>query len=235
MKNNIKAILKSNNITITSFAEQIGLSRQTVDNYMVKFECEEDFGNKKVKTLFERIVESPEAIEVHLESYKTLYEMETFIENAELEISQTKILNDLVISAVTDLKSEKSNENIYKFTNLLIYNHSNVKGYKEVAEYFLYLNSRLNLEDATAEDEIFLSNMYKLMSKFKNNKLDLDADYFEKFKNRIEEIELEVKKRNEARFNDILKNIEELEKQVENKQDILSMLESIKNIKNELM
>lgn len=221
----IKVKLKELGIRVSEFAEQLAISRPTLDNYISLYEKGETIPSEKYQYIFNNLfgeeVETKEEFVSSLKSYHHLIERDIALGTLDLDTEKTDLMTSILEKMKEDLSQKDYDESIYIFINYLIRSYRKVSLFKEYANYVLYLNSIKNLEEIKPSEKIFISNMYKIMSLAIDDKLQFDEDYYNKFLLRVNEI-----KEDNDKEEDLLK--EKLVKEILNKKLNSAIKEELK-------
>lgn len=215
----IKKKLKELGITLAYFAESLSISRPTLDTYIDCFERKEKIPKDKIQIIFERLfsedIKTKEEFEANLKQYKNLLERDKLLGTFELNAKNTDLMTSVIDNIKEDMYSNDFNENIYIYINMILKSYKREPIFRYIADYFLALNSRLDIKDLDKEQKIFISNFYKICDEYKKDMLLIDEVYFKKFKNRIEEIEKD-KKEAKTMLNEKIKTLinNEIEEQL---------------------
>lgn len=186
---NIKNKLKEYGITQADFAKRLKISRPTLDSYINFYQNGELIPNSKYQEKFEALFSEDVCCREDFE--KVLYSKD------ELDDNKSNILDSVISQMRRDMKTSDCDEDIYIFINMLIRSYRKEKIFKKLARYFLLLNANRSLNTIKEEEEIYLSNYFKLFYEDKNNLLKTDKYYLEEFYKRAREIEDIQKKRKE--------------------------------------
>lgn len=209
----IKNKLKLLGITLADFANKLGISRPTLDNYIDMYEQNIVIPKEKYQSIFERLfsrdIDNKENFLKILESCHNLIERDRLLGTFELEAGKTDIINSVIEEMKKDMYSNNSDDDIYIFINMCIRSYKREKIFKKIARYFLILNGVKSL-DAVAEDEyIYLSNYYKLFYEDKNDLLEINKEYNDLFFKKIKEIKEQGKKKKEMLEKMLIEKVKE--------------------------
>lgn len=189
---NIKVKLRELGITLSEFSHKLQISRPTVDNYIELYESgriiPKDKYNRIFKVLFDRNIDSKEEFLDVLDKYQGLIERDKILGIDELTASKTDIITSVIEEMNNDMICDDSDENMYIFINMIIRSYRKEAIFKKLAKYFLILNGKEDIKNISEDEEIYLSNYYKLFFEDKNNKLKVDHFYLQKFYDRVNEL-----------------------------------------------
>lgn len=192
---NIRGILKKLDIKLTDFAEKLDISRPTLNNYIALFEKGEPLPNDKYEivfgNLFNNEINSREQFLLTLNNFKGLLTRDKLLGTLEYDPQSTDLMTSILERMKKDLKDKDYDEDIYIFINMIIGSYRKERIFKDMTNYFLYLNGVKDCDKMNENEKNFSSNMYKLLYLYKGNRLETDKDYYSKFIKRINEIEEE--------------------------------------------
>ena len=234
---NIKARLKVLGITLGTMAEELEVTRPTLDNYIAAFEENKVLPKEKYQIAFERLfndgVETKEDFMDILSNIHELIERDKSYGVLEYSAKHTDLMNSIFKTMKEDFRSEDFDESIYIFINMLVNSYKQVDLFKLFAQYFVILNGQEEIDPNNERQKIFLSNAYKLFGGMKENELTFDDYYYEKYLNRVSEVKSDIdikknalKKKIEEKVNEEIKKKLSLGYEV----DDINIDELIKNI-----
>ncbi len=186
---NIKDILKKYNITLSEFANELGVTRPTLYNYIKLFQNGNKLKNGKYQIIFDLLFgveyRNKDEFMKNYMSFHSLLEREKTLGILELGITETDLIHSIIEAMREDTFSEDYNSDIYKFINLIINNYKADSGFVNFARYVLFLNGINDFDKINENEKSFISNCYRLMDKEKKGTLEFDGEYFSKFEKRI--------------------------------------------------
>ncbi len=188
---NIKDYLKTVHITQKDLADQLLLSRPTLDAYIQQFQSDRRLSKDKYQVIFEQLFTDPPKSED--EFWKTLDKYSTFLRQEKaLGTSEMNTTNSYILSLVTqelkkDLFKSDSNQDVYVFINLLIHNYRKNPFLMAMVDYFLLLYNRKDPAKISEDERIWISNLHDLIQKdneltFKKESFNDLIEYTEKAK-----------------------------------------------------
>ena len=196
----IKIQIKKYGLTQSEIADMLHISRPTLNSYIKQYEEKERVSNEKYDIVFNELFSKELDIEEFketLESFGSLIARDSDKGIMDLNADLTDLFTSIENNMNEDLHSENTDEDIYIFINMIIANYKQEPIFKKLASYFLYLNGQKNLNTIQYEDEVYLSNYYKLFSSDKLKTLKIDTHFMSKFIERAEVIKRNEKKRTE--------------------------------------
>lgn len=188
----IKERLKANKVTISEFAQNLQISRPTLDSYIKMYESGQELPNDKYKIVFDILfsdyVESIEEFKNRIEEVKNILHRDSILGTIDLDAEKTDLLTNIIEIAKSDLYDENCDLNVYRFIIMYLNSYKNVNVFTTLMKYFLTLNSRYNIEELEEDDKIALSNYFRIFSKQVNNELEFDQESYSMFLRRVDEI-----------------------------------------------
>lgn len=194
----IKDKLKELGITLAQLSNKLEISRPTLDTYIEMYENKKIIPKEKYQKVFECLfsedIKEKETFIQLLDSCHELIEKDRVLGTSELDARKTDIINSTIEEMKKDMRNDTSSEEIYIFINMIIRSYKKEEIFNKLAKYFLALNGKSDISLITKEEEIYISNYYKLFYEDKNNLMKVNNKYLEMFYKRAKEI---VKKENE--------------------------------------
>lgn len=188
----IKERLKANKVTISEFAQNLQISRPTLDSYIKMYESGQELPNDKYKIVFDILfsddVESIEEFKNRIEEVKNILHRDSILGTIDLDAEKTDLLTNIIEIAKSDLYDENCDLNVYRFIIMYLNSYKNVNVFTTLMKYFLTLNSRYNIEELEEDDKVALSNYFRIFSKQVNNELEFDQESYSMFLRRVDEI-----------------------------------------------
>lgn len=188
----IKERLKANKVTISEFAQNLQISRPTLDSYIKMYESGQELPNDKYKIVFDILfsddVESIEEFKNRIEEVKNILHRDSILGTIDLDAEKTDLLTNIIEIAKSDLYDENCDLNVYRFIIMYLNSYKNINVFTTLMKYFLTLNSRYNIEELEEDDKIALSNYFRIFSKQVNNELEFDQESYSMFLRRVDEI-----------------------------------------------
>lgn len=231
----IKVILKEYDCTLSEFANALFLSRPTLNSYIKAYESNRKIPNKKYQILFNRLFSekiTKEQFYEIMEKCNILVAKDQILETTELSPQRTDIIISIVDDIKEDLNSNNADENIYKFIRMIINYYKKLPILKDLSNYFLSLNSKIDYKDLNKKEKEKVLQLYQFFCNLKEDNISIDIKIWEKkFQERIKELQ-NKNKEIEKKINDQIKKIieQEIKKQIQNGKDLSSIkIEDILN------
>lgn len=210
----IKEELKKIGITLSEFANSLGISRPTLDSYIHLYEANKKIPKEPYQKIFEEIFYNKvqNRNEIFNIIDKSIIAVTTISEDvvncevaAECDSNNIdKIINSISKEIKDDLDEETYDEDIYLFIRMIIKSYKKEKAFKKLAKYFLVLNGKYDLNN-DLEEQTYISNYFKLFYCDKYDLLKIDEEYLEKFRMRRNEILQKQQKQKDKLKEDIMK------------------------------
>lgn len=209
---NIKTILKENKIKLIEFSQLLGISRPTLNAYISEFEKNNTLQNQTYNEIFKELFSQNISSDEFKEKLKKVAE-KFQDENYENFSDENLILmNSIIKKMKNDMFGKKETVVLYKFINSALNLYGKNAPLTAYINYTLYLNGLKDIKKIKPNEKKLISNIFPVMKKYSNSKLEYNEDGFQLFLNRVKEIE----KEREKKRREILKKIEEqLEKEIE--------------------
>lgn len=207
----IKEKLKELGIKLVDFANLLEISRPTLDTYIEQYEngikISKDKYNYIFDNLFKNNFDSKEEFLECLENYHDLIERDKALGTFELPAESTDLMISIVDAMKEDMNLEGYNEKVYSFINMVIRDYRKQEVFTKISEYFLILNGHYEYKEGDEEQKKFLSNFYKFMHEYTQNKLEFKEEYYYKFLKRTDEIRKNVLTKEEELKEEIMSKI----------------------------
>lgn len=211
----IKEILKELNIKMYEFAEELKITRPTLNNYIALYDNGDQIPKSKYQFVFRKLFEGEiadkEAFLEELDRIHMLLERDEHLGALDLDVETTDLMTSVIDNVRNDLSKDDYNEYVFKFINMLVTSYRSEKIFLDFINYFLYLNSVKSTNDIKDNEKAFLSNCFKLMHDDKEKKLEIDEEFFEAYINRIKEVKILSEKRGKEKAEYALKKRIKLE------------------------
>lgn len=234
--NDIKNKLREMKITLVEFSSELEISRPTLDTYIELYESDSIIPKEKYQKifgyLFNEEIKNREEFLQRMKQCHDLIEKDRLLGTAELNPKKTDILTSIIKEMTKDMSEPDCNEDIYIFINMIVRSYRREEIFQKLARYFLLLNAKCT-DSASKEEEIYLSNYYKLFYEDKNNLLKMDNEYLAKFYSKAKDIAANEMKNKEKIKEALLgKVIQEIDKMSKIGIDVnnISIKELIKDI-----
>ncbi len=236
---NIKQYLKNAGITQKEFSERIGLSRPTLDAYIEMFEKEQDIPKERYNIIFKRLFDqdtcSIEEFKENLQQIENLLSRDQKYGTSDLEPEAADFVSLIVRNMKKDLKNAGWNKDVYIFMNILISNYRKNEIFKQLVEYFIYLNGIKEIENVEENQIPYFANMYKAFHGLTIDSKHYDQQDYDGFVRRCFEIREDKNKQISRRRDNLKERIQSMIVEFENKGIELSEEEIIEAVKNQII
>lgn len=210
---NVKEQLKELNITQSDFAEELGISRPTLDSYMSLYDSGEIIPKDRFEIILHRLfdgeITTKEAFLQKLRFYKELLNRDNRLGITDIPADDADTVSTIVDLMIRDMKSAEYSRELYKFIEMLLFNYRRQELFRIIAEYFVAFNDEANYE--IKEKQIpYFANIYACMQKIKGDSVKYREQDYEAFLRRRMEVRQEqVTKENAVKLA-ISKKVEEI-------------------------
>lgn len=217
---NINQYLKSIGVTKSELAEEIGLSRPTLNQYIKLFEIGETIENERYDIIFKRLFSDRQAnkelFEKKMDGVKFLLERDKKYDIGSLRPEAADIIALIHNNMVQDMSKDDWDKKVYNAISIFLMGYRTNRAIRELAGYFSDLNLDSDLSELSEQSKAFYGYFYKCFNKYIDEIPEFDKEAYEAFVNRRKEI-LNIR---EERNNKISKNvkliIDKVIKEVEN-------------------
>lgn len=239
MIRNIKMYLKSVGITQKEFADRIGLSRPTLDSYIVLHENGEQIPKERYEIIFKKLFDSGDKSSEDF--YKNLIQVEGLLfrdrehEIDDLEPQAADYFSIVMKNVKNDLKEADWNKDVYVFINILISNYRKNVIFERLVEYFIFLNDIRGVDSIHERQKPYFAKLYRAFRSLKDNPLDFDERDYNEFIHRCNEIHDEKKNEANERRKDIKERIKYMMNEYKGKGVEIDEVELLEEIKNQLL
>lgn len=194
-KFDVKQKLNELDIKIGEFAEELKITRPTLNSYINDYEKGEELSNSRYQIIFDKLfkgdVESKEEFKKITKRFHNLLERDGTLGLLDIDAKKTDLVMGIFEQIKVDMAKDDAEEDIYIFVNMILRSYRREKIFKELGRYFLFLNGIKDKSEIQDEEKPFLSKCFELMSAEKCGKLEFNDDCFQKFSDRIDEISSE--------------------------------------------
>lgn len=188
----VKIKLKKLGIKLSELAEDLMLSRPTLDTYIKYYDEGIEVPNDKYQIIFSNIfndnIKTKQDFRDVLFKYSNMLKRDMDIGILEFSPEDSDLINSIMDKINEDILTESFDRDIYLFISTILNNYKNDSLFLMMAKYVLYLNSIIGLTEITEEEKIFISNYYEVLLNFKENNLKYNEGNFVKFANRVKEL-----------------------------------------------
>lgn len=235
---NVKQYLKEVGLTQKDFAERIGLSRPTLDAYIDMYESGQTIPKERYDIIFKKLFDvedcSSERFNEKLLQVEGLLSRDKRFGTSDLEPEAADYVSLIVRNMHADFKEPDWSKDIYTFINILIKNYRDNEIFKHLAEYFVYLNGRRNVETIKESQKPYFANIYKTLRNLTDNPNRYDEEDYKAFLGRCEEIRESKKQRNNEQKERIRERVQKMISEYEEKGVDLSEEEIVEVLKEQL-
>ncbi len=236
----IKLVLKKNGITIKEFAKRVHLSRPTLDTYIRLYETNQELPKKRYQIIFDTLFKAETAgisFRDELTRFENLLNRDDRLGLVELETREADLVAKIHRAMLSDLKTSDFDRSIYLFINIIISNYKRVEVFKELADYFVELNSLENNSEISDVQKRYYSYFFKMFSQLKKEP-EQDEEAFLRFQSRKKEIKEQREKKinhvSELMKNDINNKLNNLISEYEKNGMSISKKQLVQDLKNSL-
>lgn len=204
---NIGQYLKSIGKTKTDLAEELSLSRPTLNHYIDLFEAGKTIENERYNIIFRRLfseqVDNKELFERKLDAVKYLLERDKKYDIGSLTPEAADLVARIHNIMVNDLSSADWNRKVYETISIILIRYRNDAIFNELSGYFSDLNSDVDLTGISAQTMAYYSYFYKCFQALLNGQPDLDLDLYNAFLERRAQLSDERAKKNAQKAENI--------------------------------
>ena len=196
----IKKNLKALDIKISKLANELGVSRPTLDAYIEYYDNGQLIPNEGYQRIFEYLFSGDDMNSVEF-AQKYDYVKRVMLSDAkagaEKNIHDTRTLK-LINNIKSNLDSELIDEHLIEFINLIVNNREN-ELVKSIYMYFNYANGFANINETDIDEKgkSILSQLSKCFAEYNNGSILFDEYYYnqlvEKNSNLVEKKTIKVK------------------------------------------
>lgn len=187
---NIKNYLKQIGYSKQLFAEEIRISRPTLDAYIDAFENNRVIGKERYQIIFNHLfggdVLEGDEFRKRINEIKNLFERDERLGVEELDVGAADTISEIKELMRNDMKNDWDKK-AYDFIKMFILSYHANSILKKLAEYFVFLNQS-NINDLPTEDQKpYFANFYKTFSQMIEGHFEYKEEDYERFnKRRIE-------------------------------------------------
>lgn len=216
---NISKYLKDIGKTKTELAEELGLSRPTLNLYIELFEEGKRIENERYDIIFDRLFSgrlvNRELFDRKMESVKFLLERDRRYDIGLLSTEAADIVAKIHNIMVDDLSTDGWDRKVYDAVIVFLTRYREDIVFHELSKYFSDLNSDSDLSDISELSKAYYSQFYSFFRYIVNEHPQLDLDNYGAFLVRRSQLSKERAKRNAQRTENIKELISDKLKEVE--------------------
>ncbi len=233
----IKNYLKKIGVSKQDFANEIKLSRPTLDTYINAFENGEIISRDRYQIIFNRLFSEEldeDVFKKRLGEIKNLLNRDERLGTDKLETEAADIVSRINKRILADMSKGDWNKQVYIFVDMLIKDYRKNTTLEKLAEYFSYLN-RSKLEDVILDEQIpYFAQFYRAFASLRDNPTLYDKSDFDDFMKRRVEIINDRDKENKIKEENIKGLIVEARKNLEDNGIEVTETEILKALLNKL-
>ncbi len=209
----INSYLKKIGITKTKLAKELELSRPTLNQYIELFENNQKIENERYNIIFNRLFEDTDApadiFAKKLQGIKNLLDRDMKYGIARLEPKAADLVSKIHNLMIKDMENDTWNSKVYDAILILLNNYRKNELMRELACYFSDLNAGADETQFSYVDKAYYSYYFKIFSVIASEKPDFDDAAYEEFLDRMNDIKIERKRRQEERVSTIRERMQE--------------------------
>ncbi len=176
----IKRQLKNLDVKISRLAQELGISRPTLDTYIEYYENGQQIPNERYREIFEYLF--ADELDSTIEFAKRFdYVKRAFLQtyNSDKRQSKEQSIRDNISMFASD---EDAGEELLEFINLLI-NNSKVDLVRAITSYFNFVNGLKQFGSADQDDKdiALFSHLYKIFAEYQSGTIQVDEKSYEGF------------------------------------------------------
>lgn len=236
---NIKQYLKDVGITQKEFAERIGLSRPTLDTYIEMFESGQTIPKERYDIIFKRLFDydkcSAEEFAKNLKQVENLLSRDQKYGTSDLEPEAADYVSLIVRNMNKDLRIADWNKDVYTFINILISNYRENEIFKQLVEYFIFLNDIRSVETIEENQIPYFANLFRAFHSLTEDPSVYDEQDYKNFLKRCFEIRERKQKLANERKDKLKERIQNMIVEYEKKGIDLNEEEIVEAIKNQII
>ena len=215
---NIKEYLKAIGVSKQDFANEIRLSRPTLDAYIVAYEKGEEIPRERYQIIFDDLFTEEldvETFQETLKRLKNLLDRDERLGTEKLDARAADMVSRLKDRMFQDMSQGNWNQSVYTFIDMLITSYRQNVIFEKLAEYFTYLN-RSELDDCVSDDQVpYFARYYKLFDSLLKNPLSYEKTDYEAFMKRREQLILSRTNEQEQKAEKIKRLISDAARELE--------------------
>ena len=216
---NISQYLKTIGKTKTELADELGLSRPTLNQYIELFENGNHIDNERYDIIFNRLfsdgIENKELFDRKIESIKILLERDRKYDIGLLSPEAADLVAKIHNIMVSDLSTNDWNRKVYETVIAFLTRYRDDVVFRELSGYFSDLNFDTDLSELSDISKAYYSYFYKCFRAVVKEQPSFDEEGYEAFLERRSQLIQARAKRNslksdsiKAMINNTLKDVE---------------------------
>ena len=196
----IKQYLRGIGLTQKEFADLLGLSRPTLDNYIDLYEAGEKLPKERYQIIFDDLFlvshETKTDFLNELSACCGLLNQDRAYGTMELSTEDADLVSGMIKNIRSDVAKDGWEKNIYIFINMLLSNYRENEIFLHLAEYFLVLNGVIDKKEITKKQRPYFAKFYQAFRDLVEDDSCYKMEDYQAFLWRCEEIQnLNQKKR----------------------------------------
>lgn len=196
---NINQYLKSIGKTKKDLANELGLSRPTLNLYIDKFENGKKIDNERYELIFKRLfsdrIVSKKLFDKKMDAVKYLLERDKKYDIGSLTPEAADIVASIHNIMVNDMCIDDWDRKVYETIIIILTRYRKDDFFRELSGYFFDLNFNSDLSNITEQSKVYYSCFYSCFRDLINNPV-LNLDAYEAFLERRTQLSLERAKMN---------------------------------------
>lgn len=204
---NIGQYLKSIGKTKTELAEELNLSRPTLNQYIDLFESGKKIENERYDIIFNRLfserLDNKDLFKRKLDAVKFLLERDKKYDIGSLTPEAADLVARIHNIMVNDLSSDDWNRKVYDTVSIILTRYRSDVIFSELSGYFSDLNSDVDLAGISSQTKAYYSFFYKCFHELMGGQPDLDSDMYNAFLKRRLQLSGERAKKNAQKAENI--------------------------------
>lgn len=214
----IKEYLKTMGISKQEFANEIKLSRPTLDAYIAAYENGETIPRERYQIIFDDLFGEEvelEEFQEKLKYLKNLLDRDERLGTDKLDTRAADMISRLKERMFQDMTQGDWNQSVYAFIDMLITSYRQNVIFEKLAEYFIYLN-RSELDDIASDDQIpYFAQFYRVFDMLLRDPSSYEKTDYEAFMRRRKQLIEDRIKEQEQKEEKIKKLIFDTAKELE--------------------
>ena len=218
--NNIKEYLKAIGISKQEFANEIKLSRPTLDAYITAYENGEIIPRERYQIIFDDLFGEElevDAFQETLKRLKNLLDRDERLGTEKLDAGAADMVSRLKDRMFQDMSQGDWNRSVYTFIDMLITSYRQNVIFEMLAEYFTYLN-RSEMDDSVSDDQIpYFAQYYRVFDSLLKNPTSYEKTDYEAFMRRREQLinsRIKSQEQKEEKIKKLIFKVEKLKRQM---------------------
>lgn len=192
MDKTINDILEENNITLSKFASDFAMSRNTVSQYIKLYEENKKIPKEKYEIIFNKLFKNydSDTFRILYFSFKRLINRDKLNGTLDLSTNKTDKLMRLFKDINDAFKDDLINDQVFYLMGVIVKNYSRDGLIKSFCDYFYFFNKcePEDYDNLSEDDKKCYINYFKIFTMQSRGLLNLDKEMEELFLSRMREI-----------------------------------------------